>query len=276
MNEFAFCMSAVLAFDGVLSALAVSTGPEENGCNFYHSDSQGTTAVLTGGFTAFDNHLRLFRTGGGVVYHYDNPYESPENPIFGVKKITADWKEETLITFSAPDAECLWTDLQACPEQYAFMVQQNQQISFLLGSATQEPTPILTLPQGVEVLGFAITADSLLILQNTEADGGYYLEIYDSQGEAIDRYQVEEPCWSLTANANHQFCGIPEQVILANTPVMAFDWSHGIQPVQVDAASIPSNWNSILSNGEEFLIYSLYAPQTQVWRLSLPGENSEK
>lgn len=273
VNKFAFCLSAVYAFDGVFSALAVSSGPNEGGCNFYHADAQGTRQVLAGGFTPFDDHLQLIRTEGGVVYHYDSPYTSREDHVFGVKKITADWQEETLLTFAETEYECLWTDLQACPEQYAFMVKQNQQISCYLGSATQEPIPILTLPQGVELLDFAITADMLLILQNTEADGGYYLEMYDHQGNAIDRYQIEEPCWSLTANANGQFCGVPEQVILTNTPVMLFEMSGEIRPVSVDAARIDSNWNAIFSNGKDFLIYSLYEPH-QVWRLSLPAESA--
>ena len=273
VEQFTFCLSAVIAFDGVLSALAISSGPDVNGCAFYHSDAQGTKKVIEGGFTPFDNHLQLFPMEGGVVYHFDNPYETKENHIFGVKRITPDWQEETLLTFEETEAECLWVDVKACQEQYAFMVKQDGRTSFYRGSATEEPVRFLTLPTEVEVLSFDVMPDALLILQRTESgESGYYLELFDWEGNGLDRYRVEEPCWSLTANANHQFCGVPEQVILKNTPVLLFEATDQIRPVPVGASSIDSNWNSLVSNGKDFLIYSLNVGHPQVWRLTFPEQ----
>ncbi len=86
---------------------------------------------------------------------------------------------------------------------------------------------------------------------------------------ALERYSLPGgPLKGLCANDCSQFCGFHNA--LQEIPLEIYEITDSIHPIEADVSRIDSTWNNVLTNGEDFVVYSLdYPDRPHIWLVSI-------
>ena len=277
VEQFGFPISAVYAFDRVLFSCLTEISEGNFQTSIRAFDEQGQDTIYVGGFSRYADGPFLHQVGGDVLFSYRSGsieadvYDTYEE-IFEFQKINANLEVTMLAPFAPEQIALISSDFAVSNQNYAFLVGAYEgDHTFYIGSDAKAPVQI-TLPEETVIYSYTPTQNAFLVTRDANSDQGgpFCMDRFDLAGNSLERFHLPDgPPQGLCANDRSQFCGFNNP--LRKTPLEIFEITDSIHPIEADVSMIDSTWNNVLTNGDDFVVYSLdYPNRPNIWLVSIP------
>ncbi len=259
LGAFGHILSSIGSYGGVLFTWVTDNDSKEAASSLSFVDENGRRKIDDLAITKFASDVSFCRSQDGVLFSYRNELT---DGAYGVKRINSDLMVEPLLTFEADTADHRGGEIAAAQDRYLYAMGEQDPVTLYFGGADKKATPF-RLPPGEQLYSFAVTQDWIFLCKRLPIPKGgtYYLERYDWQGNAIERLELTMPLHGLKATMDNQVCGISLQ-----TPLSLFSLSDRLQAEPLDTGMIASGFNSIFTNGKQFIVVNDGEQGPQLWQ----------